>query len=68
MVKSLKGTGENPAIASKVIQAIVPPSEEILFFQKVVDIMLMLISIMGMVRRVESPTCQVQVEVNTKPL
>ena len=33
MVKSLKGTGENPAIASKVIQAITPPSEETLFFQ-----------------------------------
>ena len=34
MVNSLKGTGENPAIASKVIQAIIPPSEETLFFQK----------------------------------
>ena len=34
MVKSLKGTGENPAIASKVIHAIAPPSEDILFFQK----------------------------------
>ena len=34
IVKSLKGIGEKPAIASKVIQAIIPPSEEILFFQK----------------------------------
>ena len=34
MVSSLKGTGENPAIASRVIQAITPPSEETLFFQK----------------------------------
>ena len=34
MVKSLKGIGEKPAIASKVIQAIIPPSEETLFFQK----------------------------------
>ena len=34
MVKSLKGKGEKPAIASKVIHAIVPPSDEILFFQK----------------------------------
>ena len=34
IVKSLKGTGENPAIASNVIQAITPPSEETLFFQK----------------------------------
>ena len=28
IVKSLKGTGEKPAIASKVIQAIIPPSED----------------------------------------
>ena len=34
IVRSLKGTGENPAIASRVIQAITPPSEETLFFQK----------------------------------
>tara|TARA_B100000482_G_C12441305_1_gene233196 strand:+ start:405 stop:638 length:234 start_codon:yes stop_codon:yes gene_type:complete len=34
IVKSLKGKGENPAIANKVIHAITPPSEEILFFQK----------------------------------
>ena len=34
MVNSLKGTGENPAIASKVIHAITPPSEDTLFFQK----------------------------------
>ena len=30
MVRSLKGTGENPAIPSRVIQAITPPSEETL--------------------------------------
>ena len=34
IVKSLKGRGEKPAIASKVIQAIIPPSDETLFFQK----------------------------------
>ena len=34
MVRSLKGKGEKPAIASKVIHAITPPSDEILFFQK----------------------------------
>ncbi len=34
IVNSLKGTGEKPAIANKVIHAIAPPSEEILFFQK----------------------------------
>ena len=34
IVKSLKGTGENPAIPSKVIQAINPPSDETLLFQK----------------------------------
>ena len=34
MVNSLKGTGENPAMANKVIHAITPPSEETLFFQK----------------------------------
>ena len=34
IVRSLKGTGENPAIASKVIQAITPPSDETLLFQK----------------------------------
>ena len=28
IVKSLKGTGVNPAIANRVIQAITPPSEE----------------------------------------
>ena len=33
MVKSLKGIGENPAIANKVIHAIVPPSEDILSFK-----------------------------------
>ena len=30
IVKSLNGMGENPAIANKVIHAIVPPSEDIL--------------------------------------
>ena len=35
IVRSLKGTGEKPAIASKVIHAITPPSDETLFFQKV---------------------------------
>ena len=34
IVKSLKGTGEKPAIANKVIHVITPPSEETLFFQK----------------------------------
>ena len=34
MVKSLKGTGEKPAIANKGIQANTPPSDETLFFQK----------------------------------
>ena len=34
IVKSLKGIGENPAIASKVIHAITPPSDETLSFQK----------------------------------
>ena len=34
MVKSLNGTGVNPAIANNVIQAIVPPSEETLPFKK----------------------------------
>ena len=34
IVNSLKGTGEKPAIASKVNQAMVPPSEETLSFQK----------------------------------
>ena len=33
IVSSLKGIGEKPAIANKVIHAITPPSEEILFFQ-----------------------------------
>ena len=33
IVKSLKGIGENPAIANKVIHAIVPPSEDILSFK-----------------------------------
>ena len=33
MVKSLNGTGVNPAIASKVIHAITPPSEETLSFK-----------------------------------
>ena len=33
IVRSLKGIGENPAIANKVIQAIVPPSEDILSFK-----------------------------------
>jgi hypothetical protein len=33
-VSSLKGTGVKPAIASKVIQAIFPPSEETLSFKK----------------------------------
>ena len=34
IVKSLKGNGEKPAIASKVTHAIIPPSDEILSFQK----------------------------------
>jgi hypothetical protein len=34
IVKSLKGTGEKPAIARRVIQAITPPSDETLFFKK----------------------------------
>ena len=34
IVKSLKGRGEKPAIANKVIQANTPPSDETLFFQK----------------------------------
>ena len=34
IVKSLNGTGENPAIANNVIHAIVPPSEDILSFKK----------------------------------
>ena len=33
IVKSLKGIGENPAIANKVIHAITPPSEDILSFK-----------------------------------
>ena len=33
MVKSLNGTGVNPAIASNVIQAITPPSDETLSFK-----------------------------------
>ena len=33
MVKSLNGTGVNPAIASNVIQATTPPSEETLSFK-----------------------------------
>ena len=33
IVNSLKGIGENPAIANKVIQANVPPSEDILSFK-----------------------------------
>ena len=33
IVKSLNGIGENPAIANKVTQAIVPPSEDILSFK-----------------------------------
>ena len=33
IVKSLNGIGENPAMANKVIQAIVPPSEDILSFK-----------------------------------
>ena len=33
IVKSLNGTGEKPAIASKVIQAITPPSDETLSFK-----------------------------------
>ena len=33
IVRSLKGIGENPAIANKVIHAIVPPSEDILSFK-----------------------------------
>ena len=35
IVKSLNGIGENPAIANKVIHAIVPPSEDILSFKNV---------------------------------
>ena len=34
IVNSLKGTGEKPASANKVIQANTPPSDETLFFQK----------------------------------
>ena len=34
IVKSLKGTGVKPAIASKVIHAIIPPSEDIFSFKK----------------------------------
>ena len=34
IVKSLNGIGENPAIANKVIHAIVPPSDDILSFKK----------------------------------
>ena len=30
IVSNLKGTGENPAMAKRVIQAITPPSEETL--------------------------------------
>ena len=37
IVSSLKGTGENPAIANKVIQAITPPSEETLSFKNEVS-------------------------------
>ena len=33
IVKSLNGIGENPAIANKVIHAIVPPSDDILSFK-----------------------------------
>ena len=33
IVRSLNGIGENPAIANKVIQANVPPSEDILSFK-----------------------------------
>ena len=33
IVNSLNGIGENPAIASKVIQAIVPPPEDIFSFK-----------------------------------
>ena len=33
IVKSLNGIGENPAIANKVIQAMAPPSEDILSFK-----------------------------------
>ena len=33
IVSSLKGTGENPAIARRVIQAITPPSEDTLSFK-----------------------------------
>ena len=35
MVSSLKGTGVKPAIARRVIQAIIPPSDETLSFKKV---------------------------------
>ena len=33
IVSNLKGTGEKPAIAKRVIQAITPPSEETLSFK-----------------------------------
>ena len=33
MVRSLNGKGEKPAIANRVIQVIIPPSEPILFLQ-----------------------------------
>ena len=33
IVSNLNGTGENPAIAKRVIQAITPPSEETLSFK-----------------------------------
>ena len=33
IVSNLKGTGEKPAIARSVIQAITPPSEDTLFFK-----------------------------------
>ena len=36
IVSSLNGTGVKPAIASKVIQAMTPPSEDTLSFKKLV--------------------------------
>ena len=36
-MSNLKGTGEKPAIASRVIQAITPPSDETLSFKNEVS-------------------------------
>ena len=37
IVSSLKGTGEKPAIANRVIQAMTPPSEDTLSFKNEVS-------------------------------